>query len=279
MLSDGVALLWGLRVPLGICFLVNWFVFAVHGAPRRSEKFYDLTGSITYCSATLASVATSPLALLGPTRASLVSLAVLCWCSRLGSFLFTRIKRDGEDRRMRKIKSSIPVFFVAWNIQAIWCFTVALPAYVLLLRSPEGPQDPLNVIDAVGLTTWAAGWGLELLADSQKYAFRNDPANKNKFISSGVWAWSRHPNYFGEITLWCGLAITASNGLRGFDAVAVFASPVFTAFLLIFVSGVPLLESYANKKWGNDPEYQRYVKTTSILMPWPPSASANNKKI
>jgi steroid 5-alpha reductase family enzyme len=139
--------------------------------------------------------------------------------------------------------------------------------WVVVLR----PVDGLGVLDAVGCALWLFGFGIEVMADAQKSAFRNNPDNRGRFISTGLWAWSRHPNYFGEIVLWTGLFLVSVSQLQGLEWL-VGLSPVFVAGLLIAGSGIPLLEAAADTRWGSDPDYQRYKATTPVLVLRPPSS-------
>ena len=109
----------------------------------------------------------------------------------------------------------------------------------------------------------------EVVADTQKSAFKADPANAGRFITTGLWSWSRHPNYFGEITLWTGMAVLALPVLSGWNWVALI-SPVFVFVLLTRISGIPMLEHRARKRWGDDPAFQAYTANTSVLVPLPP---------
>ena len=116
------------------------------------------------------------------------------------------------------------------------------------------------------------GFSIEIVADRQKSAFRADPANAGRFISSGLWAWSRHPNYFGEIVLWFGIAILAWPALAGWQ-LATLVSPLFVYVLLTKGSGIPPLETRAEERWGDDPAYRAYVERTPVLWPRPPRSS------
>jgi steroid 5-alpha reductase family enzyme len=128
---------------------------------------------------------------------------------------------------------------------------------------------PLGMVDAFGLAVWVIGFGIEAAADRQKRAFRRHPGNRGRFITTGLWAWSRHPNYFGEIALWTGVALLALPVLTGWQYVTL-VSPVFVYLLLTRVSGVPLLEARAEQKWGDDPEYRAYRDRTPVLVLRPP---------
>lgn len=120
---------------------------------------------------------------------------------------------------------------------------------------------------------WLIGFSFEVIADRQKSAFNEDPANKGKFIATGLWAWSRHPNYFGEIVLWLGIAVIAYPALSGWQ-LATLISPVFVFVLLTRISGIPLLDARARKKFGSDEGYANYRARTSTLIPRPPRGRA-----
>jgi steroid 5-alpha reductase family enzyme len=132
-------------------------------------------------------------------------------------------------------------------------------------------QDKIeaDIFLVIGTLIWILGFSLEVIADNQKSKFRSNPENKDKFISIGIWSWSRHPNYFGEILLWIGITIIALPVLKGWQFVTLI-SPLFIIILLTQISGVRLLELRGKKKWGNDEEYKSYIKNTSVLIPLPP---------
>ena len=189
---------------------------------------------------------------------------VMAWACRLGMFLFARVLQDGKDSRFDVIKQVPRRFFTAWTIQGFWVFITLLPT--LLLN--DNPRDkPLGAQDWIGWSLWAIGMGLEMLADYQKSAFKRLPENQGKFITTGLWSISRHPNYFGEMMLWAGLYITASSVFRGYEYVSVL-SPVFVCLLITKLSGVPMLEKSGLKRWGHLPEYQEYLRSTPVLVPF-----------
>jgi steroid 5-alpha reductase family enzyme len=191
---------------------------------------------------------------------------VLIWALRLGPFLFFRIQKAGEDRRFRSIKVSFPTFFMTWTLQGAWVFvTVSAGLGAITSGTTVAPELAFYV----GLVMWLAGFAIEVIADRQKTAFRADPANADAFITTGLWAWSRHPNYFGEILLWAGIAVIAIPTLQG-NQIYLLLSLIWVVVLLTAISGVRMLEGRGNKRWGNDPEYQAYMKRTPMLMLWPP---------
>jgi len=229
----------------------------------QSERFYDLTGSLTYIS--MISLAA---ALCGPldARSILLLALVIVWAGRLGTFLFRRVRKAGKDGRFDDIKRSFVRFLNAWTIQALW---ITLTAGAALAAITSGNRVDLEIFAVVGVCVWLAGFAIEATADQQKSRFRADPANKGRFIHTGLWSWSRHPNYFGEITLWVGVALIAFPALQGWQLVTLI-SPVFVFALLTRVSGIPLLEKRADETWGGQEDYETYKSRTSVLVPLPP---------
>jgi steroid 5-alpha reductase family enzyme len=254
---------WSVFVLCAIfAFVVQWVVF-VHAWLTKTEIFFDLTGSITYLVMVGAAVFLSG---TEDVRSLLIAGLICVWALRLGPFLYQRIKKAGEDRRFRKLKTSFPMFLMTWTLQGTWVFLTACCA-LAAITSPN--QVPLAAPFYIGIVLWLVGFLLEVIADQQKTAFRADPANSGRFISTGLWAWSRHPNYFGEILLWLGITVMAFPVLEGGQLVTLI-SPIFVVVLLTFISGVRLLEVRADRIWGDEPEYQTYKRNTPTLMLWPP---------
>jgi steroid 5-alpha reductase family enzyme len=246
-----------------LAFAVNWVAF-IPAALARTERYYDLVGGVTYITVTLAAVLLSgPLDL----RATLVAAMVMAWSLRLATFLFLRISKSGSDSRFDEIKKQPLQFFMAWTLQGLWVLLTAAAALAIVTG---GTRVPLGVVGSIGIAVWAIGILIEIVADRQKSRFKDDPKNEGKFIDVGLWAWSRHPNYFGEILLWTGVAIVAVPVLHGWQW-ATLISPVFVAFLLIKVSGIPMLEEKADERWGGDADYEDYKRRTPVLIPKPPA--------
>ncbi len=246
-----------------LAFAINWLAF-VPAALTQTEHYYDLVGGISYVTVTVVAVVLSgPLDL----RATLVAGMVLIWSIRLSGFLFIRISKAGNDSRFDEIKTRPLQFLLAWTLQGLW---VLLTAGAALAVITGGVRKPLGLIGAIGLAIWLAGMLIEITADQQKSRFRKDPANQGKFIRTGLWAWSRHPNYFGEIVLWIGMAIVAIPVLQGWQW-ATLISPVFVYLLLTRVSGVPMLEDKADERWGGQDDYEDYKRRTPELVLKPPA--------
>lgn len=263
--SQGTATVGDLPVfalIVAIAFLIQIVVF-VPSFLRQTEHFYDLTGSLTYIFMTVLAVTLArPL----DTRSALLAGLVMVWAGRLGTFLFRRVRRSGKDNRFDELKPSFVRFLNVWIIQGLWITLTAGAAWAAITSAERAPIDTLTV---VGIIVWALGFGIEVIADLQKSRFRAVPENKGRFIHTGLWSWSRHPNYFGEITLWLGVALIALPALSGWQLVTLI-SPVFVFLLITRVSGVPLLEKHADETWGGQADYEAYKARTSVLVPLPP---------
>ncbi len=251
----------GLTVPMWaliIALVIQWFGFA-HAYFYQTERYYDLVGAIaniTVISFTLSFAEHRDL------RALLLAVLIILWALRLGSFLFVRILNDGGDGRFDDIKTNFFRFLLTWTLQGVWVFFIQLCA--ILAISAQSTQ-PLDVFAIVGGIIWLLGMAIETAADWQKRRFRSQLQNKGQFISTGLWARSRHPNYFGEIVLWIGIAIVALPALSGWMYFGLL-SPCFVVFLLTRVSGIPLLEARADKWWDGDADYLHYKNTTPVLI-------------
>jgi len=245
---------------------IAWYVLVIHWLAFipalifKTEKFYDLTGSICYAFAAIYVYLQSYGMFL--SLSLFISLAILIWTLRLGSFLLKRVMDAGEDKRFRTIKTNPTQFFMTFNLSALWVVICSLCA----LTAVSNGVLEVKAIFYIGLLVFIIGFLIEVIADNQKTAFRAVPENADSFITAGLWSVSRHPNYFGEVTLWLGIAIMSLPYLEGVQYWTLI-SPVFSFVLIYFVSGVRMLEARANIKWGENPEYLDYVKKTPIFFP------------
>jgi steroid 5-alpha reductase family enzyme len=260
--SQGGASISGIplfALSVGLAFLVQWVAF-IPAYLLQTEKFFDLTGSITYISVIIIAVLFSAGA---DARSLLLAALVVIWAVRLGSFLFGRIKKAGKDDRFDELKPSLIRFLNVWTIQGLWVTFTMAAALVAITTTNRKDFDGFAI---VGLLIWVFGFAIEVIADSQKSRFSANPNNKGRFIQTGLWSRSRHPNYFGEIILWVGVAVIAFPVLQGWQWIALI-SPVFVTLLLTRVSGIPLLEKKADKKWGGQADYEAYKERTPVLIP------------
>ena len=243
-------------------FLAQWLVF-IPSYIFETEHYFDLTGSLTYVSVTLLAILfTVDISL----RDILLALFVWIWAFRLGTFLFIRVKKAGSDGRFDLMKKDFWWFLMTWTIQGLWVFlTLAMALAAITSES----KMAIDIFAIIGTLIWIFGFSIEVIADQQKTNFKDDPANKDSFITVGLWSWSRHPNYFGEMVLWIGIAVIAFPVLIGWQLVALI-SPIFVIFLLTRISGITMLESRGYKKWKDDPAYIDYLERTSVLVPFPP---------
>ena len=226
----------------------------------KTEKYYDLVGSLTY----ITTISLAYFSVENKTMIdSIIYFYVMVWASRLGIYLFRRVRNDGKDVRFEKAKRHFFWFLQYWMGQALWVSLTACAAIIAIL-SPE--EDALPVLAIVGMVLWISGFTIESISDYQKRVFRKENNPSESFIHTGFWARSRHPNYFGEITLWTGIAVIALNTLNGIEYVTLI-SPVFVYILLTRMSGVNLLERIADERYGHLEEYQRYKRNTPVLVP------------
>ena len=243
-----------------LVYIIQWVAF-IPAYIFQTEKFFDLTGSITYSSVFIYCIYLTTSGDLN-WGSLVISILVILWAGRLGTFLFTRIAKDGEDKRFRTIKPDIAQFFMTWTLQGMWVSLCSLCA-ITGIASETGII--VNNIFYIGLVMFIGGFAIEIVADQQKTAFRAIPENRNKFITSGLWSKSRHPNYFGEITLWTGVAVMSFSSLSGIEYLTLI-SPIYTYLLLVKISGVRMLEGRGQKTWGNDEDYIAYMKNTPMVM-------------
>lgn len=243
-----------------LAFLIQWVAY-IPAYIFQTEKFYDLTGSLSYLTV-IWFVFFSSNNLSGLNIQNLIVVTLISiWAIRLGTFLFGRIHKDGEDKRFRTIKTSASQFFMTWTLQGMWVSICTMCA-ITAISSSQGIIA--NALFYLGLAFFIVGFAIEVVSDQQKSAFRAVPENKEKFITSGLWSKSQHPNYFGEILLWSAIALLSISSLNGTQYLTLI-SPIFTYVLLVYISGVRMLDDMGNKKWGHLEEYKEYKRNTPTL--------------
>ena len=246
-----------------ICIGMQWLAW-IPSSIGKTEAYYDLTGGLTYLTVVGFSLWAGAQSEPPSSRELIVSLLVVIWSLRLSIFLYLRIHRTGKDGRFDKFKTSAIRFLVPWTIQGLWVFLTMI--VVIVINSQSGSASELGIWDGIGLSIWILGFGIETIADNQKTVFNKEPNNQGKWIDSGLWYYSRHPNYLGEILLWTGIAFFGISCFTGLERVA-WISPIFIYLLLTKISGTPILDKRALEKWGDDPEYQKYRANTPALIP------------
>eukprot|EP00741_Cyanophora_paradoxa_P006054 tig00000981_g5872.t1 len=201
-------------------------------------------------------------------RQIVVTCLVCLWSIRLAGFLLMRILMWGHDNRFDETRNNFGKFATFWIFQALWVWTVSLPV-TLLNASLDNPE--IAGRDIAGWVMFGVGLAIEAVADVQKLRFKQDPANKGKWCSVGVWYWTRHPNYFGEMLLWWGIFTSCSSVFIGDQAFKYFSviGPAFVMVILLLLSGMPLLEKSSDEKFGHMDAYKEYKNSTSPIIPLP----------
>ena len=264
LIAFGIAYSTGLStVVMAVClaYLIQWLLF-IPAYVFQTEKFYDLSGGLTYITVVIFSLAVTSDSVINIANL-IIAIFIIIWAIRLSSFLFLRISKDGEDKRFRSIKPNLTQFFMTWTLQGMW---VSLCSMCALTAINTGRLEVMNIFFVIGACLFIIGLYIEIKADNQKSRFRSIPENRDRFITDGLWSKSRHPNYFGEVLLWSGIAVMSVSALEGLQYITLI-SPIFTYLLLVHVSGVRMLEARANIKWGQDPEYKNYIENTPMLFP------------
>jgi steroid 5-alpha reductase family enzyme len=246
-------------IAFGIQFLA-W----IPASLRQTEKFYDITGGLTYLAVIVFSLWAGAQTESPSPRELIISILVAIWALRLSSFLFLRIHRAGKDGRFDDLKTSPIRFLVPWTLQGLWVFLTV--NVVIVINSQSGQAPPLGIWDVIGLTVWFLGFFIEVIADYQKTSFNGKLENQGRWIDSGLWSLSRHPNYLGEILIWSGIACFGVSCFTGFEMLA-WISPIFVYFLLTKISGVPILDKRSLEKWESNPEFMQYRAKTPALFP------------
>ncbi len=252
---------WLFYVSLGINLVMfaPAFIF-------QTDKLTDVSYALTFIVVALAGYAEST----KTTVHTMTLILVLLWALRLGTFLFIRINKMKKDRRFDGMRNKFFSFLKFWVLQGVTVYVVMLSAIGVWNQK----TTTLTALSVLGGAVFLAGLILETVADAQKYKF-NTNKKTDTWIHSGVWSVSRHPNYLGEMMVWLGVYLYVFSSLHGNARLVGLLSPIYIIVLLLFVSGIPLLEKSANKKWGSDPAYKKYIKQTPALIPTWKSMSGN----
>ncbi|MBN2100657.1 DUF1295 domain-containing protein [Candidatus Dojkabacteria bacterium] len=250
-------LLYSLLLSLGIQILFFIFAFLL-----KTDKLTDLTYGLTFIILVFFAITLSPMI----TVNKIILLAMIClWALRLISYLFYRINKMKKDTRFDEMRTDFLKFARFWIFQGISVWIIMLPS---LIYFSQLKSHSFSIVSVLGIIIWFTGLLIETIADIQKFMFKSKPENKGLWIESGLWKYSRHPNYFGEILCWVGVFTFITPILRNWEFLTVI-SPLYITTLLLFVSGIPILEKRYNERYKNNRDYQEYKNSTSLLIPLP----------
>lgn len=248
-----------LWMTLWICMGIQ-AVFFAFAATFKTDKVTDLSYSLTFVIVAGVLLWQSGAASEMPAR--MLAAMVMAWGVRLAAYLFRRILHMKRDARFDGIREHFWPFFKFWFFQGLAVWVIMLPV-TLWFRAP-GAWSSLMTIGAL---IWAFGLLIEAIADQQKFAHKQQRGAK--WTDVGLWKYSRHPNYFGELTCWWGVFVFTANTLAGTDLLIALLGPIAITIVIVFLTGLPQLEASAERKWGSDPGYQTYKRRTSLLVLWP----------
>lgn len=249
---DNLLISFIIALGINIIMFIPAYIF-------KTDKLTDISYSVTFVVVAIFGLIQSSLNL----PHILLLLMIFIWAIRLGTYLLLRIRKIGKDNRFDSMRESILKFGSFWLLQGFTVFVVLIPATYFF----NSNIDELSLLSYLGILIWLVGLIIETIGDYQKTVFINNPENKGKWVNTGLWKYSRHPNYLGEILVWIGVYLFILPSLNSGEALIGLISPIFITVLLLFISGVPLLEKSANKKWGNDPDYLSYKNDTGTLLP------------
>jgi steroid 5-alpha reductase family enzyme len=247
-------------LTLGISLLIQALFFAF-AATLKTDNVTDLSYGLTFVIIALV------LLLQGDvTRRPQLVLAgmIIVWGARLAAYLFLRIMHMGRDVRFDGVRERFWPFFRFWLGQGVAVWVIMLP--VTIWFAAPGAWTPWM---SIGGAVWAAGLVIETIADAQKFAVKSRAQGGSRWMDTGLWKYSRHPNYFGELLCWWGVFVFVAGNYAG-AAWAGIIGPMVITYILLKVTGIPTLEAAAKKKWSANPAYQAHVARTSRLILWPP---------
>lgn len=253
--------LFTLLVSLGI----NLAIFLLASA-FKTDKFTDFTYGLSFIILAFLLLFKNKTFFLYHV---LLTTMVTIWAVRLISYLFIRIRKIKKDRRFDNIRGKPLQFLKFWFFQGLAVWVIMLPSiYILGIKEVK----IINSVQLLGLMIWMFGLLIETISDWQKFIFKNNSQNKDLWVQSGLWKYSRHPNYFGEMLCWWGIFIFCLPLINGLSWLTIIG-PIFITFILLYVSGIPPLEKRYNQKYAGNRDYQEYKMKTSILIPLPPKKS------
>eukprot|EP01108_Squamamoeba_japonica_P001666 TRINITY_DN172_c0_g1_i3.p1 TRINITY_DN172_c0_g1~~TRINITY_DN172_c0_g1_i3.p1 ORF type:complete len:339 (-),score=42.23 TRINITY_DN172_c0_g1_i3:162-1139(-) len=254
---------------LGLSFLVTFaiqMVFFFAASALKMDKVTDFAYGLGFV------VLGVLLLVLGGTfhtRQILLCILTCLWGVRLAGYLLFRILKIGHDARFDGVREVFWRFLIFWVFQAVVVFITYMPLTFCLAQKVDSPY---SWRDSLGYAMFVVGLIIETIADQQKFAYRNDAANKGHWCDVGLWKWSRHPNYTGELLCWWGLFSVSSAvfHLHPWQFVSIIG-PLLLTMSILFFSGITRLERMADERYWFQPDYQQYRKQTSPLWLIPPA--------
>lgn len=247
-------------LSLASSLAINLVLFLI-AFKRQSDKLTDISYAISFLTINIVSFSYAAQYNL---YSWVLFVMVLLWAVRIGAFLLIRVLKVGKDKRFDTMRPGFISFGKFWLGQALTAWILMLPVTIALYRG----ESVTNIV-YVGLLVWLVGLIIETLADYQKFSFKQNPRNRGKWIQEGIWRHARHPNYLGEIMVWTGIYLVSFPALTIAQRLICLASPLLITFVLLKVSGVPILERSADERWGNLKEYKTYKQNTRLLLPIP----------
>jgi len=251
-------------IALGISLFINLLMF-LPAFLFKTDKLTDISYAITFVLIALYSLFSNQMS----TAAIIFAVMILLWALRLGIFLLIRVRRTGKDKRFNDKRDNFWKFGGFWLLQGISVWLIMIPSILFFSKV----KINLDLVSYIGIIIWGCGLIIETVSDIQKFNFKKNLENNDRWIESGLWKYSRHPNYFGEIMLWVGIYLYVLPTLTAWESLLGAIGPIYIATIILFVSGIPILEKSADARWGQQNEYQNYRKRTSLLIPLP------NKKL
>jgi len=244
-----------------VVILILQVIFFIYAALKKTDKVTDLSYGLTFIIASIFAY------ILNVEYISffktILLLLVSTWGIRLSVYLFVRILKTGKDKRFDGVREDLKKFASFWLLQAVSIFIILLPTTYILTSDMD---MSLNWISSIGLILAISGILIEGIADSQKFVFKNKEENKSKWIGTGLWKYSRHPNYLGEIMMWVGVFLYCFVYINGIGLITIL-SPIYISVLLLWVSGIPTLEREYDKRYFDNKDYQEYKRNTGVLFP------------
>lgn len=240
-----------------LLYATFWFIISII---KKRNDLADIAWGLGYILLSVYYLFTTEIS----QRALLIYALIFIWGLRLSMHIFLRNKGKQEDFRYQKWRNEwgksfyLRSYLQVYLLQGFLLLMIASPATIVSAYS----QPMLGLLDFIGVGIWLIGFYFEAVGDYQLMEFSNNPENKGKIIKHGLWKYSRHPNYFGEVVMWWGIFLVALNSPYG---VYALVSPVTITLLILFVSGIPMLE----KKYENNLEFKEYKKRTSAFFPLP----------